>query len=254
MTNYRPLRRAALALVSVAFLAACGPAVVNETINDPYEQRNRDVHAFNKAVDRAIFQPITKVVGGGGDGKRRSGGVMRYVGNFGSNADLPRNFVNDVLQANPEDAAHTAMRFLINTTFGIAGIFDPATQWGLPARPTDFGETLYVWGLNEGAYVELPILGPSTSRAVLGRVVDFAMNPVRYIVPSPERYAFTGARIVSGAGKRAEYSDTIDDVLYNSADSYAQARLLYLQNRRFQLGQVVEAEEVDPFDLDTEGF
>jgi len=244
------MRRAVLALLSAAMVAGCSPAVVTETINDPYEKQNRDVHEFNKAVDRAIFKPLSRATGGGGGSNQ----VLRSIGNFASNADLPGMVINNILQANPEDAAHNFMRMVINTTFGIGGLFDPATEWGLPERGTDFGETLYVWGVAEGAYTELPILGPSTSRAVAGRVVDFAVNPLRWVVPRPEYYVFPATSIIGGAASRNEYADAIEDVLYNSTDSYSQLRLLYLQNRRFQLGQTVAAEEVDPVALDTEGF
>ncbi len=244
------ITRTFILLSAVAFLSACAAPEVTQTINDPYEEQNRAVHEFNKQVDTAILKPLT----GGGKRSGKPGFVLRTVGNFAGNIDTPRMVVNDVLQANPDDAAHNFMRFLINSTFGIAGIFDPATAWGLPERPSDFGETLHVWGASEGAYTELPLLGPSTSRDTAGRVVDFFLNPVSAMIPTPERYGVTAARIVSSMTSRVEYGEAVDEVLYGSADSYAQTRLLYLQNRRFQLGQTVTAEEADPFALDTEGF
>lgn len=244
------MRHFILAFSTVALLSACAAPEVTATINDPYEEQNRAVHELNKQIDTAILKPLTSGAAGGGE----PGFVLRTVGNFSTNIDTPRMVVNDLLQANPDDAAHNFMRFLINSTFGIAGIFDPASAWGLPSRPSDFGETLHVWGAAEGAYVELPLLGPSTSRDTAGRVVDFFLNPVTAMVPTPERYGVSAARIVSSMTSRAEYSEAVDEVLYGSADSYAQTRLLYLQNRRFQLGQSVTAEEVDPFALDTQGF
>ncbi len=251
MMPTRFLSRQLVVLSLAGLLGACAAPEISQTINDPYEEQNRAVHEFNKQVDTAILKPL---MGGGSGGDGKPGFAMRTVGNFAGNIDTPRMVVNDVLQANPDDAAHNFMRFLINSTFGIAGLFDPATAWGLPERPSDFGETLHVWGADEGAYVELPLLGPSTSRDTAGRVVDFFMNPVRLAVPTPERYGVTAARIVAAMTSRSEYGEAIDDVLYGSADSYAQTRLLYLQSRRFQLGQTVTAEEVDPFALDTEGF
>ncbi|MDF0599347.1 VacJ family lipoprotein [Psychromarinibacter sp. C21-152] len=241
-----------LLLVSVLFVAACAAPEVTQTINDPYEEQNRAVHEFNKQVTRTVLKPLTA---GAGSGDGKPGFVLKTVGNFAGNVDTPRMIVNDILQANPEDAAHNTVRFLINTTFGIAGLFDPATAWGLPERPSDFGETLHVWGAAEGAYVELPIKGPSTSRDTAGMFVDFFLNPLSTVVPAPERYAIPASNIVADMTSLVEYSDSISEVLDSSADSYAQARLLYLQNRRFQLGQSGPAEEeIDPFALDTEGF
>jgi len=237
-------------VLAVAAVSACAAPPVTETINDPFEEQNRRVHDFNKAVDTKILKPLT----GGGNSSGETGPVMRSVGNFAGNLDMPRVIVNDVLQAKPQDATSNLVRFMINSTFGIAGIFDPATAWGLPERKSDFGETLHVWGVSEGAYVELPLFVPSTSRDTAGRVVDAALNPLSYVIPAPERAVIPVSRVAGTLSSRSENSEFVDDVLYNSADSYTQARLLYLQNRRFQLGQTVETEEADPFALDTEGF
>lgn len=239
------------AVAAAVMLSACAAPPVTKTINDPLEDENRRVHAFNKALDRNVLKPLVNATGGSNG---ETGAVGRTVGNFASNVDLPRMIVNDVLQANPEDATSNFMRLLINTTFGVAGIFDPATRWGLPVRDSDFGETLHVWGAGEGIYLELPVLGPSTSRDAAGRAVDFVLNPLSYVVPSPERAIMPISQIAAGVSSRGEFGDTVDDILYNSADSYSQVRLLYLQNRRFQLGQTVAEEEIDPFGLDTEGF
>ena len=131
----------------VALVSACAAPEVTQLINDPYEEQNRAVHEFNKQVDTAILKPLTGAAGGRNG---EPGVFLTTVGNFAGNIDLPRMVVNDVLQANPEDAAHNFTRFLINSTFGIAGLFDPATAWGLPVRSSDFGETLHVWGVPRG--------------------------------------------------------------------------------------------------------
>ena len=140
------------------------------------------------------------------------------------------------------------MRFVFNTIFGIGGLGDPAGELGLYEDETDFGETLHVWGAAEGAYVELPVLGPSTERDAVGKVVDLFLNPLSYVLPKPEKYYATGVKVVSKVGDRGRYSDTIDSVLYDSADSYAQARTIYLQNRRFELGGDDDDAYVDPYD------
>jgi phospholipid-binding lipoprotein MlaA len=139
-------------------------------------------------------------------------------------------------------------RFAINTTVGLGGILDPASRIGLDERETDFGETLYVYGAPEGAYLELPVLGPSTERDALGKVVDFVINPTRFLLGSPEDDYLTAAGILSGFGSRYDYSNVLDDVLYRSADSYTQTRLIYLQNRRYELGAEAPEQYFDPYE------
>ena len=225
-------------------LAACSTPEVSQGVHDPYEQKNRRVHEFNKKLDRTILGPASN-----GYGSSVPKPVVQGVGNFAGNLDLPGYFVNDVLQGNIDDAAHNFARFLFNSTIGIAGLFDPATSWGLTERSSDFGETLHVWGVQEGAYVELPFFGPSTERDAAGKVVDMFTNPVRYVVPKPERYGLPVLSGLAGVGTRYRYRELVDSILYDSADSYAQARLLYLERRRFQLGGAVASSdgEIDPY-------
>jgi phospholipid-binding lipoprotein MlaA len=144
----------------------------------------------------------------------------------------------------------------VNATLGLGGILDVASDLGLAEDSSDFGETLHVWGLPEGAYLELPLFGPSTERDAVGDVVDLFTNPLDYVLPPRPRQAKTAVRIVAKVGERGEFSDTVDSILYDSADSYAQLRLIYLQNRRFDLGDASDStiDYIDPEALDTEGF
>jgi len=227
-------------------LAACGPAPVAQGINDPNEALNRKVHSLNVGVDRAVLRPVALAVTGD-DGT--TGPIGKGIGNFADNLNEPGRFVNSLLQLRIGDAAQTTLRFAFNSTFGVAGIFDPATLLGVEEKDTDFGETLHVWGAGEGRYVELPLAGPSTERDTVGMVVDYALNPVRILVPEDRAWIATGARLASRIGDRGRYSDTVDSILYESADGYAQARLLYLENRRFELGQTGgEAPFEDPYE------
>ncbi len=250
MTRPFLLRVAPLCLCLLLLGACAAQPPVAQGINDPNEARNRAIHAANKRGDTAVIRPVSQAYG-----KALPEPVRRSVGNVAANLDLPRSIVNDVLQGSLDDAAHNFTRLLINTSFGIGGLFDPAGQWGLPARDADFGQTLHVWGVAEGKYQELRFIGPSTERDTAGRLVDFFLNPLSCALPAPERYARPVSAVASRIGDRYQFGDTIDSVLYDSADSYAQTRLLYLQNRRFELGQDAPVEdEVDPFALDTAGF
>jgi phospholipid-binding lipoprotein MlaA len=222
-----------VAMVAASVLVAgCAGTPAADGINDPYEAANRKVHGFNRGLDRALVGPAAK-----GYGSVVPQPVQRVVGNVADTLDIPGDIANDLLQANIGDAAQNVLRLAVNLTMGIGGLFDASTAIGLPGAPTDFGETLHVWGVGEGVYVELPIIGPSTARDAAGTVVDVVLNPVRLALPDKEAMAATVAKLFSRLGDRDRYAETVESILYDSADSYAQARLLYLQNRRFELGQ-----------------
>ncbi len=230
-----------LALFVVVVLAGCAPRDVPSGINDPWEASNRQTHEFNKKLDKSLIRPagnafVTSI----------PQPVVTGVDNFADNLAAPSMVVNNILQANVEGAVANSWRFAINSTIGLVGIFDVASAMGIPEYETDFGETLHVWGAQEGPYVELPVLGPSTERDTIGRVVDLFTNPLSYVLPSPEKYAGTAATVAGKLGDRGRYSQTVDSVLYDSADSYAQGRLTYLQNRRYQLSG--DAGLGDPYD------
>jgi phospholipid-binding lipoprotein MlaA len=214
-------------------LAGCAARPMSEGIDDPLEPANRSVHQLNVALDKAIVGPGSDVYG-----KIVPKPLRAAVSNVAGTLDLPSDIVNDVLQANVEDAGINSLRLAANLTFGVFGLFDAATAIGLPQRSTDFGETLHVWGVGEGVFVELPVVGPSTARDTVGLLVDTVANPVRMMAEHPsDANAITLIGIFARLGDRYRYSDTVESILYDSADSYAQARLLYLQNRRFELGQ-----------------
>ncbi|NAZ37673.1 VacJ family lipoprotein [Rubellimicrobium sp. CFH 75288] len=237
----RPALLWALALLAAA--AGCTPAPPGEAFNDPFEARNREIHAFNKALDQAVLRPLARAA------LEAPPELTQPVVNVSAHAGLPGTVVNNLLQGDLEGAATNTLRFAINTTLGLAGLFDPAGEIGLREVETDFGATLAAWGVPEGAYLELPGIGPSTERDAAGRVVDFLVDPLDRLVQLP-----LALRVAAKAGEevveRAQLFGVIDDILYQSADSYAQARLIYLQNRRFELGDTRDEAEVffDPYE------
>lgn len=230
-------------LAVLAMLAACAPAPAPLDLNDPDEAKNREIHAFNSALDTAFLRPagiaLTEVL---------PQPMLRGVSNFAANLDLPGAVLNDVLQLRLGRAVENTLRFAINTTIGVGGLMDPASALGVLGDPTDFGETLHVWGVAEGAYGELPLLGPTTDRDALGTMVDLALNPLRLIVPQDLGWVPLSAEALSLVADRGRYLETFDSILYDSADSYAQARLLYLQNRRFELGIAAAEAYDDPYE------
>lgn len=237
--------RAALAACIVATLTGCASnPETPDGVLDPYEKQNRSVHNFNVALDRALVGPVAETYG---TTVPRPG--RRAIANFASNLALPGKVVNNILQLDFEGAIQNSMRFAFNSTFGLAGVLDVATEAGIPVVEADFGQTLYVWGVPEGNLVSLPVIGPSTERHLTGRVVDLFTNPLTYIIDSPDNYIVTGTAVtLSGVDNRYEYSSTIEAILYESEDSYAQTRRLYLDNRRHQLGIDTSEEEADEID------
>ena len=233
--------RTGLALCWIALgLGACAPQGPGAMINDPDEPQNRAAHATNVAIDRFLF----------GAPDRR--GVVPTIptpvatgfGNFAANMGMPGAVLNDLLQLKPGPALQNTFRFALNSTVGIGGLFDPASAIGLDADPTDFGETLYVWGVPEGTYLEVPLLGPSTQRDFAGTLVDLVIDPVNVLVDAPESTYIVAGKLTASVGNRQRFADTYESILYESADSYAQTRLLYLQNRHFELG--IEEDAIDP--------
>ena len=236
----------ALAAVTVVMLSACsvpGPGGAPDGIHDPYEEVNRRNHELNRALDQALVRPA-----GRGYTNAIPDPIEDSISYFASNLSLPGTVVNNLLQGDLGGALKNTLRFAINTTVGFGGLADPASEFGINEVETDFGETLHVWGVPEGAFVELPVLGPSTERDAAGKVVDLFTNPLSYVLPDPEKYYGTAAGVMSKVGDRGRFSETIDSILYDSADSYSQSRLIYLQNRRFELGGDDDSAYVDPYD------
>ncbi|MFY0622948.1 MAG: VacJ family lipoprotein [Pelagimonas sp.] len=240
------------AVAALAVMAGCsvpGPGDAPDGVFDPYEARNRKVHAFNATVDKALLRPAGK-----GYVSAVPEPVQAGVSNMAATLSIPGSAVNHLLQGRPGDATYNLVRFALNATLGLGGILDPATDFGLPEDSTGFGDTLASWGAKEGGYVVLPVLGPSNERDAVGTVVDLAFNPLGSVLEKPASHIGTVAKVADQIGDRGRYADVIDPILYESADSYAQLRLIYLQNRRHELGEEAPGEEIDPLALDTEGF
>ena len=225
-----------------AVLGGCAQASDPLTTRDPLEPFNREMHKLNRGIDKAVLRPVAVSTKGKGE-------IAQRVGDFADNLGKPGDIVNNILQLRLVKASENTLRFGFNTIFGLGGLFDVATAAGMPENDTDFGETLHIWGVGEGAYIELPLFGPTTERDLVGSVVDMAIDPLNSLPEREGWYART-AKVASKIGDRGRYSDTLDSVLYDSADSYAQTRLLYLQNRRYELGLEADTttDFVDPYE------
>lgn len=233
------------AFMSALLVAGCGsPDARNDSgdIHDPYENVNRGVHKFNLGVDKIFFRPAAK-----GYTKVIPDSIEDSFNHFSTNISEPGDTVNFLFQGRFKDAGISAARFLMNSTIGFGGLADPASEFGLPVTDTDFGETLYVWGVGEGPYVELPFLGPSNARDSVGILVDLFTNPISLTPQNPVENVGIYAEALERLSDRGRFSDTVDSILYESADSYAQARIIYLQNRRFELAGSGGETYLDPY-------
>jgi len=239
--------RIVVAAILLAGLSACATPQAGG-VYDPFEPVNRSVHALNKGLDKAILSPSANVYGTVLPQEARTG-----LSNAADNLQLPGMVVNDLLQLKLQDAVANTVRFGLNSTVGLAGLWDPAAKLGVDARPTDFGETLHVWGFPEGPYLELPVLGPSNTRDTVGLIVDTAFNPVGNWVGDSEQWVLAAAKVTSLVNDRYNYGSTVDSILYESEDSYVQSRLLFSDNRRFELGGSQQQED-DLYDLYGEAF
>jgi phospholipid-binding lipoprotein MlaA len=193
---------------------------------DPWEKYNRRVHRFNDAIDRRVAKPLAtayvKVV---------PRPVRLGVGNFFNNLGQPVSAVNALLQGKPKQAGQSVGRFLINSTLGIAGLFDPATSAKLPNRSEDFGQTLGVWGWKKSRYFELPLFGPRTIRDALGMAGDAPMSLTRPIDDDKLRVLLQGLQLVDVRTQLL----SVDRMREGATDDYALVRDAWLQRRNYQI-------------------
>lgn len=242
-----------IAILAVGTLTACSgdPDIQeNQTAaavdnNDPIEPFNRAIFAFNQGLDTVLIKPIAQ-------GYRWifPDPVRNSIRNFLDNLRSPVIFFNELFQANFTNAGETVARFVVNSTVGILGLFDVAESMGLERHNEDFGQTLGVWGAGEGFYLVLPVLGPSSARDAVGKVVDIFLDPLTYIANDTDNmwYLYTRA-IVDGIDTRSRRIETLDQLKNDSVDFYASLRSVYRQHRASEItnGDVGTGEPDDPY-------
>ena len=213
-------------------LAACaGNQTASPTYaddNDPYEGFNRKMFAVNMSLDRHILKPVAKGY------LTVPQPVRASVRNFRNNLISPVTLSNDTMQGSGSRAGVSASRLLINTTIGVLGLFDPATAMGLPRHTEDFGQTLAVYGVPEGAYMYVPLLGPGPPRDMVGLIVDTGLNPITHMGDNEAEGAALSFA-VGGVDARANNLGVIDEIERSSVDFYASVRSLYRQNRESEI-------------------
>lgn len=238
-------------LLSVLGFAAClaapAAAAAQETQGDPWEGLNRNLFAVHESVDQAVLEPVAR-----GYRAITPRPLRHGVSNFLRNLRAPVIFANDVLQGEVGRAATTAARFGVNTTVGIAGVFDPATSMGLERHNEDFGQTLAVWGVDSGPYIFVPLLGPTNVRDSAGRIVDIAFDPLIWADFDEVDELRIGRTVLGGVAARESVLETVDDIRRDSADPYVTIRSSYgllresaIQNGPGDVQDLPEFEEID---------
>jgi phospholipid-binding lipoprotein MlaA len=234
------------ALAAAALLGGCVTASANP--EDPYEDFNRGVFAFNDQVDKALVEPVAK-----GYRAVTNEPIRNSFTNFLNNLAEPVTFTNEVLQGKVGNAAGTVGRFVINTTVGIAGIFNPAEAIGIKRTDEDFGQTLGTWGVPSGPYLVLPFLGPTNPRDLTGLGADIAMDPINYLEFEGDSTWRTGILVGNGLSAREEAIESFDTVR-QQVDPYTTVRRFYVRSRADAIGtsdpEPRTIEEVPDFELD----
>ena len=207
-------------------LAGCASANKSE-VYDPFESVNRKVFAFNQSLDKnAALPAATYYKHAVPDGMREG------LHNFLSNLNLPVTFANDILQGHVTEAGYAVCRLGVNSTVGVLGVMDPATDWGCVANDEDFGQTLAVYGVPGGPYMVLPLLGSSLPRDMAGKLlVDHYFNPLGYVVYRGKYYVTITQNVIKLVDQRSRAISALKDVERTSIDYYAAVRSIYVQRR-----------------------
>ena len=228
-------------VVALGLVSGCAAAPDPQSLDwDPFEPQNREAHGVNVPVDRAVYGPVARAYG-----STVPQPVRRGITNLRDNWRLPSQVIQYGLQGRGTDAAKSTTRFMVNTLMGLGGLIDPATEMGLPYDETNFDETFYRWGLPEGGYWELPLVGPGTQRDWTGWALDQVSDPVYYVLPVAAGWALVGIGGLDIVNDRYELDTVLQSLLHESADSYTAQRITYLQNMRARLQGGTDIDELE---------
>ena len=213
-------------------------------VKDCFEKLNRGVFAFNKGLDKILFQPLAK-------GYRTLPNPLKSAtSNVLTNISNVVTIPNNLLQGQIKNAGLNSLRLLVNSTLGIFGIFDVASYYGIEKiDKEDYGQTLGYWGVGEGCYLVLPVLGPSTLRDTLGSFANFTGGDAWYnvtVVNDTQHFNETDyylSKVAEGVDFRAKNLDAFESLENNSLDLYASVRSLYLQDRQKKINNLDETTE-----------
>ena len=219
--------------------------VSEEDTNDPFEGPNRFFFDVNQVLDEVLLRPVAIGYRAVVPEFARDG-----VRNFMNNLNSPVIFSNDLMQGEGDRAGTTLLRFGINSTIGIGGLFDVAKELGHPYHDEDFGQTLAVWGVDDGPYFYFPLMGPSSARDFTGFVVDRGLDPLTYVNWGNDdlEYVPIARTVLNVIDLRSRNIETLDDIERSSVDYYASIRSLYRQSRADSIRNGAPSQELPDFD------
>ena len=241
-----------VAVILVVFSAGCATPMPRK--DDPYENFNRKMYAFNDFADRVAIRPVAV-----GYRKITNDTSRRLISNFFANLESPITIANDLLQANPKEAFKATSRLVINSTIGLLGFFDPASEMSIDVSKTDFGVTLAKWGVPEGPYLVLPLIGSTTGRDIASFPVDrFLFDPLSWYARSHSfnyhaEYLPTTAYLVTLRSSAIDAEGLLEGV-YDPyvfyRDAYRQRRLYKLYRGNPPMEAIQSLQGVDDVDVD----
>ena len=216
-----------IAAVGLSAVAVTGCETIDASTNDPFEDVNRVIFGFNNELDNAILEPVA-----GAYVEHVPDTVRTAILNSLRHLKSPVILANNVLQGDVNGAGHTLSRIVTNTILGFGGMADTAARSGAPFRDEDFGQTLAVWGVEDGPYLVIPVLGPMHMRDGVGKLADSQISPLGQIENTAFEWTHRGLDAVD---TRAGLLDTLDDLERTSLDYYAAIRSLYRQKRQDEI-------------------
>ncbi len=243
MTHLRTVFRLGVVAL-VLFMTGCATTNQSAGVSDPLEGYNRAMYKFNDAVDTAVLKPVAK-----GYDAVVPDPISQGVSNFFSNLNDITVIINDLFQGKFYQAYRDTHRFVLNTTVGVAGIFDVASLSGFTKNNEDFGQTLGVWGAEPGAYIVLPFFGPRSVRDTFGLVGDMFTDPVMYVEGDDARLALVGTRVVDTRANLLKAEKVLDQA---ATDEYSYVRDAYMSRRQYLVfdGNPPVNDEFDVFEED----
>ena len=245
--NKNTFRIIVILLLSILLFNGCAssPDTTGKQENDPFESINRQIYSFNEGADEYVIGPIAHAYR-----DVFPDPVRDSIRNFLLNLKTPMSAINATLQGDFERGLTAIGRFSVNSTIGILGLFDVANYIGLEPVDEDFGQTLGAWGFESGPYLILPILGPTSTRDLGGKVGDWLVDPVGlYLIREDYEDFLLAANITKALDTRVELDGVIEGTRENSLDPYAIMRTMYLQ-RRARLIANEESEDTSIYDID----
>ena len=213
-------------------------SLLSDEINDPFENLNRKIFEFNENLDKKIAKPVAETY------SKVPPRIKKGISNFFNNIEEVDTFVNQMLQGKPKQSINDLSRFIINSSFGLGGVIDVASRIGLDRHEEDFGQTLAVWGVDQGPYIMLPILGPSTLRDTFSRPVSSFLSVTFHMTDTDVNIALKGIDAIETRERLLDVESLL------SGDKYSFVKDAYIQSMNYEIKDGIDVEDEFIDDMD----